>query len=56
MNHKTNSAEVSEIGISEETACNASDSQNKKMSKLVMAHANETAGDLAKYSTWYSIF
>lgn len=54
MDYTVSSAEAFET-----SASNAASSVNDKpqeMSKLIVAHANETAGDLAAYSTWYSIF
>ncbi|WP_165418547.1 hypothetical protein [Dyella amyloliquefaciens] len=55
MDYNESSAEALEVSAS----CGFGRSENdkpKEMSQLVISHSNETAGDLAKYSTWFSIF
>jgi hypothetical protein len=53
MNYDVSSSEALEVRASNNTGYVAEDKQ--EMSQLVIAHSNETAGDLAAYSTWYSI-
>lgn len=56
MDYTVSSAEAFETSASNSFGYSANDNKKEEMSKLVIAHSNETAGDLAAYSTWFSIF